>query len=104
MIPTFNIFQVNCSFCKRGREKGLILLETKELAGLEQSCFLFCAAENTKETTVIHGKHVRLGNILGQPREARVVSSKCIRRIQFEETIRTSCLSDAQRKMERIKK
>ena len=37
------------------------------LAGLEKILFPFCAAENTKETTLIHGKHVRLASISGQP-------------------------------------
>ena len=29
--------------------------------------FSFCAVENTKETTLIHGKHVGLESISGQP-------------------------------------
>ena len=49
------ILTVNCSFCKIGRElKRLNYVRNNRISRSRTILFPFCAAENTKDTTLIH--------------------------------------------------
>ena len=47
--------------------RGLNIVTNSEKNDHRKNSVSFCVAENTKETTLIHGKHVRLASISGQP-------------------------------------